>query len=103
MFAETCQAKGNRASETLGKSLKRQTMACLLAELAYVLLSPLMEFFQLVGGYGGKDAASASPIQPEVLGPLQPHPWGLFSSPEFSPDRDITLWLERCAGCQVFF
>lgn len=74
MFAETCQAKGNCASETLGKSLKRQTMVCLLA---YVILSPLTEFLQLISGYGGKDAASASPIQPEVPGPLQPHPWGL--------------------------
>lgn len=77
MFAETCQAKGNRASETLGKSSKRQTMVCLLAELAYVIISPLTEFFQLIRGYGGKDAASASPIQPVVPGPLQPHPWGL--------------------------
>lgn len=74
-------------------------MVCLLAELAYVMLSPFMEFFQLVGGYGGKDAASVSPIQPEVLGPLQPHPWGLSAAQSSAQGRDITLGLERCPGC----
>lgn len=69
MFAGTCQAKGNRASETLGKSLKRQTMVCLHAELTYMMLSPLTEFFLLISGYGGKDAASASPIRQRCWDP----------------------------------
>lgn len=87
MFAGTCQAKGNRASETLGKSLKRQTMVCVLAELAYGMLSPLTEFFQLSSAYGGNDASSDSHIQPELLGPLQPHPLRPWSSLEFSPEQ----------------
>lgn len=85
MFAGTCQAKGNRASETLGKSLKRQTMVCLLAELAYVMLSPLTEFFQLLSGYGGKDTASASSIQPEVLGLPATPSLGALEQPRVQP------------------
>lgn len=77
-------------------------MVCLLAELAYGLLSPLTEFFSRSVAVGGRCSLRWHHPAGDTPCPIPPQPWGPLSDPQSSAwDRDVTLWLKTCPGWQI--